>query len=242
MTEPTDRNQEEELDRLIEAIAQSHDGFAPSGSALGETERLAASYAMGRLPALEALPKSLERRLLQSAQRVAATRPMRPSGFARFVGRWGLAALCASIALMSFLVARLLPQDLGVFPRVMLSQSAATYPWTPGPDAAGANAHGYVAWVASENSGYIVFDGLKPNNTHREQYQLWILDSQRDARYPIDGGVFDVPAGGQEVRVKVNPHLHVGHPAAFVVTVEQPGGVVVSDRGRVVAIAKVAGS
>jgi anti-sigma-K factor RskA len=237
-----DRNEEEEFERLIAALSQGNVPSASTGAA-GEAERLAASYAIGRLPRLEPMPRALERRLLQSAHRTAAaSRPIRPSVFAALIGRWGLPALCASIAVISFLVARLLPSDLGIFPRVMLSQSAATYAWAPGPDAAGANAHGYVAWVPSQNSGYIVFDGLKPNDPRHEQYQLWILDSRRDARYPVDGGVFDVPAGGQEVRVKVNPRLHVGQPAAFVVTMERAGGVVVSDRGRVVAIAKVAGS
>jgi hypothetical protein len=46
---------------------------------------------------------------------------------------------------------------------------------------------------------------------------------------PIDGGVFDVPAGG-EALIPVDPKLPVGEGVIFAVTKERPGGVVVSDR------------
>ena len=40
------------------------------------------------------------------------------------------------------------------------------------------------------------FRGLAANNPTQIQYQLWMFDAERDERYPVDGGVFDVPAGG----------------------------------------------
>ena len=50
----------------------------------------------------------------------------------------------------------------------------------------------------------------------------------RDAR-PVDGGVFDVPAGAAEVIVTIDAKLAIARPTAFAVTLEKPGGVVVSD-------------
>ena len=247
MTDPSDRNADEDLDRLIEMLSQDTSGPAQSqvGSTAYETitegERLAAGYAIGRLPELQKLPKGVERRLLHQAHRLAeASRPPRRRwSFASLLGDWELPALCASLVLVSFVAARLLPTDFDPFAHVPQAEAGSTYPWAPGPDPAGARVHGYVSWRADRNSGYVVFEGLKPNDAKREQYQLWIVDADRDTRYPVDGGVFDVPNSDHPARVNVSPRLRVGHPAAFVVTVEQPGGVVVSDRGRIVAIAKV---
>jgi anti-sigma-K factor RskA len=77
-----------------------------------------------------------------------------------------------------------------------------------------------------------------PNDPERAQYQLWIFDAARDDRYPIDGGVFDVPPGRNELIVPMHPTLPVARAVAFAITVEPPGGVVVSNREKVVAFAK----
>ena len=50
--------------------------------------------------------------------------------------------------------------------------------------------------------------------------------------------MFDVPAGRSEVIVPVHTSRHVSRVAAFSVTVEQPGGAVVSARDKVVAFAR----
>ena len=34
--------------------------------------------------------------------------------------------------------------------------------------------------------------GSSANDPKKHQYQLWIFDKAQDAKYPIDGGVFDV--------------------------------------------------
>ena len=81
--------------------------------------------------------------------------------------------------------------------------------------------------------------GLAANNPERHQYQLWIFDGGR-SQYPVDGGVFDVIAEDGESIVPVDAKLAVRQPAAFAITVEQPGGVVVSEQNRVAAIGKVA--
>ena len=70
--------------------------------------------------------------------------------------------------------------------------------------------------------------GMAANDPANAQYQLWIIDPDRDAR-PVDGGVFDVPAGAAEVIVTIDAKLAIARPTAFAVTLEKPGGVVVSD-------------
>ena len=79
--------------------------------------------------------------------------------------------------------------------------------------------------------------GLPKNDPFKEQYQLWIIDPSRDDE-PIDGGVFDISADVESV-IPINAKLMVGNPKVFAVTVEKPGGVVVSDQKRLPLIAKV---
>jgi len=79
--------------------------------------------------------------------------------------------------------------------------------------------------------------GLPANRSAAEQYQLWIVDPSRDER-PIDGGVFDIPAGVDEVIVPIDAKLRAADPKAFAITLEQPGGVVVSD-GPLLVVAPV---
>jgi hypothetical protein len=52
--------------------------------------------------------------------------------------------------------------------------------------------------------------------------------------------VFDVPATAGPVVIPVRATVPVREPLAFVVTVEKPGGAVVSGRERVVAVARPA--
>jgi Anti-sigma-K factor rskA len=105
-------------------------------------------------------------------------------------------------------------------------------------DPAAAGASGDVVWDPATQQGFLHFAGLKPNDPRRHQYQLWIFDGERDQRYPVDGGVFDVPADAGEVVVPIRAALLVHTPKAFAVTVEKPGGVVVSGREHVVALGK----
>ena len=50
--------------------------------------------------------------------------------------------------------------------------------------------------------------------------------------HPVDGGVFDVTRNG-EVIIPIDAKIAVSNPTAFAITVEKPGGVVVSDRSRI---------
>lgn len=95
---------------------------------------------------------------------------------------------------------------------------------------------GDVVWTDESQTGFMRFSGLPANDPSQSQYQLWIVDPERDER-PVDGGVFDIPAGGGDVVVPIRAALRVDDPVAFVITVEQPGGVVVSKQEIVAAIA-----
>lgn len=84
--------------------------------------------------------------------------------------------------------------------------------------------------------GVLEIEGLAANDPAREQYQLWIFDEARDERFPVDGGVFDVRGTGRAC-IPVRARLPVNKPVLFAVTVEPPGGVVVSAR-RIALVAK----
>lgn len=120
------------------------------------------------------------------------------------------------------------------------AKDAKAVPWKATKDPAARTASGDVVWSASEQKGYMRFVGLERNDRSREQYQLWIFDKDRDAKYPVDGGVFDVASNG-EVIVPIDARLHVNEATLFAVTVEKPGGVVVSKRKRIVVVAAPTG-
>jgi hypothetical protein len=107
---------------------------------------------------------------------------------------------------------------------------------TKDPNAGGVT--GDVVWDPVAQRGYMRFVGLPPNDPTAHQYQIWIFDGDRDQRYPVDGGVFDVPAEGGEVIVPIHHMIPVHVAKAFAVTVEKPGGVVVSAREHVVVLAQ----
>jgi hypothetical protein len=106
----------------------------------------------------------------------------------------------------------------------------------PTKDPAAKGVSGDVVWDPVTQKGFLHFMGLASNDPAVHQYQVWIFDAARDQRYPIDGGVFDVPANANEVVIPINATLAVSKVAAFAVTVEKPGGVVVSARQHVVAL------
>lgn len=99
--------------------------------------------------------------------------------------------------------------------------------------------HGDVVWSDATQSGYMRFRGLKANDPTVEQYQLWVFDAERNADHPVDGGVFDiVAADGEEQIVPINAKLSITKATLFAITVEKPGGVVVSDRSRLPLLAQ----
>jgi anti-sigma-K factor RskA len=109
--------------------------------------------------------------------------------------------------------------------------------WGATKDPLAAGVSGDVVWDPVTQQGYLRFVGLPKNDPQVHQYQLWIFDATRDKRYPVDGGVFDVPANATEVLVPIHAAITVRMAKAFAVTVEKPGGVVVSGREHILVLA-----
>jgi anti-sigma-K factor RskA len=110
--------------------------------------------------------------------------------------------------------------------------------WSPG-NVKELAVSGDIVWSDEKQAGYMRFKGLPVNDTSRQTYQLWIFDKTQDPKTPIDGGTFDVNADG-EIVIPINAKLKARNPKMFAVTIEKPGGVVVSKQEKVAAIAKVA--
>ncbi|MDX2192051.1 MAG: anti-sigma factor [Gemmatimonadales bacterium] len=218
-------------------------------------EREALERAAGELTArlareagMEPLPSALAARLVAQGTAITSAAaparvvtPLRTPSPAR---AWGLAALAAAAG---FVLAVALRPASPVEPpasarvaalRDSLLAAARPLAWEATPDSAARGASGDVVWDGTRQAGVMRIRGLAPNDARRLQYQLWIFDAERDERYPVDGGVFDVPAEGGEVLVPVRARVPVGRAVLFAVTVEPPGGVVVSRRERIVLLAK----
>lgn len=124
------------------------------------------------------------------------------------------------------------------FEQILASANKIQAEWTqPKPDETNPLS-GDIVWDNAKQEGYMRFRGLPVNDANKETYQLWIFDENQDEKTPIDGGVFDVNEKG-EVIIPINAKLKVKNPKMFAVTVEKPGGVVVSKREKIVALAKV---
>ena len=98
---------------------------------------------------------------------------------------------------------------------------------------------GELVWNARLQEGFLRLAALPSNDPSDLQYQLWIFDETRET-YAVDGGVFNVslPPTGDAV-VPFEPKLPVGRAAAFAVTKERPGGVVVTDQSGLVLLGPV---
>lgn len=120
--------------------------------------------------------------------------------------------------------------------QLLALQGTAKLDFKATQDAAAKGASGDVVWHGGLQHGYMRIAGLEANDPARVQYQLWIFDADRDDKFPVDGGVFDVSKGG-EALVPISAKLKVGRPKLFAITAEKPGGVVVSKRERIVLTA-----
>jgi anti-sigma-K factor RskA len=98
--------------------------------------------------------------------------------------------------------------------------------WTKGTTPLKNEVAGDVVWSNSVQRGFMRFVGMPVNDPKIWQYQLWIIDPSRDDE-PIDGGVFDITTTEESI-VAIQSKLTVNQPLAFAVTIEKPGGVVVS--------------
>ncbi len=97
---------------------------------------------------------------------------------------------------------------------------------------------GEVVWSDEKQKGFMRLRGLPINDKNKETYQLWIFDKTQDKATPIDGGTFDIEHPG-DVIIPINAKLKAQGAELFAITVEKPGGVVVSKRGKIAALATV---
>ncbi len=153
-----------------------------------------------------------------------ATRRASPAGY---LG-WALAAMLAVALVVVRTEAPQAPDSVSA--RAKLVDDATdlvTLRWAA-PTAAGyEGVTGDVVWSQSKQQGYLRLANMPVNDPARVQYQLWIVDPERDSKHPVDGGVFNVSSSG-EVIIPIQAKLPIRSPRAFAITAEQPGGVVVS--------------
>ncbi len=98
-------------------------------------------------------------------------------------------------------------------------------------------AGGRVVWDADRQQGYLRLEGLAPVDPRRGAYQLWIFDAERDQRYPVDGALFTLDDSSAPAVIPIRAPVPVRQPTLFAITLEPPGGVVVSDRKRILLTA-----
>lgn len=110
--------------------------------------------------------------------------------------------------------------------------------WTKGNVKETEGVTGEVVWSDSEQEGYMTFRGLPVNDPNKEVYQLWIFEQADLEPHPKDGGVFSVSSEG-EVIIPINAKLKTTDPKAFAITIERPGGVVVSSREKIAVLGPV---
>lgn len=244
VTDGLNASEQAELDRLLAG--------KPYADA-SVFESTAAALVAASIPASEPMPADLRSRLREQADafvsRSRAIPPRRIPGrdpSMRSAAMWLTLAASITLAIMGWWPAQQ-PSDRDETARASdvqrvresLDSKASTlrWQWAPTYDPAAKHLAGEVVWDPASQRGYMVFRGLEANDPTDVQYQLWIFDGTRDERYPIDGGVFDMPRIDDEVIVPVVAKLPVREATRFVVTVERPGGVVVSARQRIVAVA-----
>lgn len=213
---------------------------------LRDLERIAAAISLAGLEQTEDLPAHLRtaisakgRSLVAVASggqvlKVARTQP-KQSTKAREILAW-LACLAASVLAFFFwysgaekpdnLLAKAMTRDSLIATASDLIRSD----WEKGTTPLKNEVSGDIVWSATAQSGFMRFVGLPANDPAVFQYQLWIYDPSRDSE-PVDGGVFDIKSPGEAI-VAIKAKLPVNRPFAFAVTIEQPGGVVVSDLSR----------
>ncbi len=110
--------------------------------------------------------------------------------------------------------------------------------WTKGNVKDTETVTGEVVWSDAKQEGYMTFRGLPVNDPNSEAYQLWIFEDGNLEPHPKDGGVFNVTENG-EVIVPINAKLRTVSPKAFAITIEKPGGVVVSSREKIAVLGPV---
>lgn len=229
--------------------------------AMAEADSMSASQSMPAMPAGVAdRVRSMGRAWAATQQPSGAEAPATLAfpAAARSRPYGAMLALAAAVAIL--VVAALVTTGRsGVTPTptaVQLIAAGANHAeWIIGPDplGGGESVRGQVVWDAVSQRGVMTFEGLAANDPLEFVYQLWIFDEARPtdqlpqfgdgllSSRPVDGGVFNIAASNQDgiVEVPIDAKLPVGQARVFAITIEPPGGVVVSDRKRIPVLAQL---
>lgn len=142
---------------------------------------------------------------------------------------WATAAALALALVMTNLDDRAMAPDFEADRERLIAAADGTtvISWSTPESPEFARVEGDVVWNNERQEGYMRLAGMPANDPATSQYQLWLVDPERDGN-PVDGGVFDIPAGASTVVIPIDAKLAVNNPKVFAITREQPGGVVVS--------------
>ena len=252
-----------EADALAQALARLPQGEIARWEAAAA--ELAAALAAADPATREPLPAALAERIISNGEAVMRAQPRAtaaapvqaavlalPARRSAGVLAWGGWLAAAALALW-IAVPRTPPSpdvaaagatgavdSVALLRDSLLTRDSASerLAWTATADSAARGASGDVVWSGRAQRGVMRIAGLQANDRRRWQYQLWIFDKSRDQKYPVDGGVFDVPPGTTEVLVPIDARVPVNDAVMFAVTVEPAGGVVVSTRERIALLAQ----
>lgn len=214
--------------RELEGAARSED--------LAEFERAVAAIHLAGLVRLEEPPAAVVDRLQRTARAEASPSQegtsRQPVSLSLVLGWATAAALLLALLWPSGQLSAIEQRD------ALIAAGAEPIPWAA-QDPLAASVTGDVVWSDDSQEGYMRFEGLAQNDPSEAQYQLWIFDPSRDQgeEFPTDGGVFDVRGG--EVVIPIDAKLDIGRATLFAVTLESPGGVVVSRRDPLLLTAAV---
>jgi len=78
-----------------------------------------------------------------------------------------------------------MPSSAMLFDSLRVTVNGIRAAWEPSSDPAATTATGEVVWDARTQRGVMRIGGLTPNDPRIAQDQLWIIDAERDARYPV---------------------------------------------------------
>lgn len=240
------------LEAMLDAVLFAHDAAqpAPTDSPQAREFERAAALAAAAFAGAQEPPASLATRLqaaglqfcAERRQRASAARETTPGFVTPQPRRSGvlfgfLSGLAAALILWFAATRPPADTDLGTArERLLTAQGVQRLEWKTGPSPLSGQVRGDVVWSEAEQTGYLTFEGLPPLDAEH-RFQLWIVDDTRKDSAPVDGGLFDVQGGGVRTIVPIRAKLPVHKAAAFVVTVEDKAGVVVSKREHIVAIA-----
>lgn len=193
---------------------------------------------------LEDVPETLKAKLRRDADRffdraqsnVVELRPSSPQPRSWNWG-WATAAALALVVIGTNIARFAAPEDYAAQRERLIAATEGTtmIPWAAPEDPEFANVEGNVVWNDERQEGYLLLSGMPANDPAVSQYQLWVVDPERD-RNPVDGGVFDIAVGDSAVVIPIDAKLPVENPVLFAITREKPGGVVVS-KGPLLVIA-----